>query len=161
MSDGGLTHVTRGKVTMVDVSGKEATLRIARAAGEVIMAKETLAKILDLSLTKGNVLETARLAGIMAAKKTAELIPLCHQLPLDEVAVEFFPDGKKGLLGIEARAVVTGRTGVEMEALTAVAAAALTVYDMAKAVDRGMVISRIRLLEKEGGRSGRYVRKEP
>jgi cyclic pyranopterin phosphate synthase len=146
---------------MVDVSGKEATLRIARAAGEVIMAKETLAKILDLSLTKGNVLETARLAGIMAAKKTAELIPLCHQLPLDEVAVEFFPDGKKGLLGIEARAVVTGRTGVEMEALTAVAAAALTVYDMAKAVDRGMVISRIRLLEKEGGRSGRYVRKEP
>jgi cyclic pyranopterin phosphate synthase len=146
---------------MVDVSGKETTRRAATAAGEVIMAKETLAKILDETLTKGNVLETARIAGIMAAKKTAELIPLCHPLMLDEVAVEFFPDGKKGIIGIEARAVVSARTGVEMEALTAVAVAALTIYDMAKAVDRGMVISRVRLLRKEGGRSGRYVRKEP
>lgn len=153
-----LTHFDdRGASRMVDVSGKEATLRIARASGEVKMEPETLALIMDRRVAKGDVFEVARLAGIMAAKRTGELIPLCHPLGLDSVELAFTPAGP-GTLRIEATAKVVGRTGVEMEALTAVSVAALTVYDMCKAVDRGMVIDEVRLEEKSGGRSGTYLR---
>jgi cyclic pyranopterin phosphate synthase len=131
---------------------------MARASALVEMAPETLALIRDRKLAKGDVLEVARLAGIMAAKRTAELIPLCHPLPLDAVELSFdFPDAAH--LGIEAVCRVTARTGIEMEALTAASVAALTVYDMCKAVDRGMVIQRIQLEEKSGGRSGHFQRK--
>jgi cyclic pyranopterin phosphate synthase len=156
MSD--LTHFDeRGASRMVDVSGKEATLRSARGSGLVRMEPSTLALIVDRRLAKGDVFEVARLAGIMAAKRTGELIPLCHPLGLDSVEVEFTPADASSLR-IEATVKVFGRTGVEMEALTAVSAAALTVYDMCKAVDRGMVIERVRLEEKTGGRSGTYRR---
>jgi cyclic pyranopterin phosphate synthase len=156
----GLSHFDdQGASRMVDVGGKEVTVRIARASGRVQMAPETLKLIRDQRLSKGNVLEVARLAGIMAAKRTAELIPLCHLLPLDAVEVQFdFPDA--ATLSIQATAKATARTGVEMEALTAVAVAALTVYDMCKAVDRAIVIDGIQLEEKSGGRSGHFVRKE-
>jgi cyclic pyranopterin phosphate synthase len=156
----GLSHFDdQGASRMVDVGGKEVTPRVARASGRVRMAPETLKLIRDQRLAKGNVLEVARLAGIMAAKRTAELIPLCHGLPLDGVEVQFdYPDD--ATLSIQATAKATARTGVEMEALTAVAVAALTVYDMCKAVDRAMVIDRIQLDEKSGGRSGHFVRKE-
>ncbi len=142
---------------MVDVGGKAETDRVARASAVVRMGGDTLNLIRDRKLSKGDVLEVARLAGIMAAKKTADLIPLCHSLPLTSVRVEFAfcePD----CLRIEATVTVFARTGVEMEALTAVSVAALTVYDMAKAVDRGMTIERIRLEEKTGGKSGHFVR---
>jgi cyclic pyranopterin phosphate synthase len=142
---------------MVDVGGKAETDRVARASAVVRMDADTLNLIRDRKLSKGNVLEVARLAGIMAAKKTADLIPLCHPLPLTSVRVEFAfcePD----CLQIESTVTVFARTGVEMEALTAVSVAALTVYDMAKAVDRGMTIERIRLEEKTGGKSGHFVR---
>ncbi len=154
----GLTHFDElGASRMVDVSGKEATERTARASALVRMRPETLALIRDRGLAKGDVFEVARIAGIMAAKKTADLIPLCHPLGLDAVEVGFsFLDAST--LGIEARARTRGRTGVEMEALTAAAVAALTVYDMAKAVDRGMTIDGVRLEEKTGGRSGTYLR---
>jgi cyclic pyranopterin phosphate synthase len=142
---------------MVDVSAKPETRRTARASGLVRMQAETLAQILDRSLAKGDVREVARLAGIMAAKRTGELIPLCHPLGLDAVAVELEPEGSE-TLRIEATVTVHGRTGVEMEALTAVTVAALTVYDMCKAVDRGMTIERVRLEEKTGGRSGTFRR---
>jgi cyclic pyranopterin phosphate synthase len=156
----GLTHFDdQGASRMVDVGGKEITARSATASGQVRMQPQTLALIRDRKLAKGDVLEVARLAGIMAAKRTAELIPLCHMLPLDAVAVEFaFPDDVT--LAIQTTASVTARTGVEMEALTAVSVAALTVYDMCKAVDKAMVIQSIQLEEKTGGRSGHFVRKE-
>lgn len=148
----------QGQAIMVDVGEKDVTTRVAVARGEVRMKPETLALILEGRAKKGDVLGVARIAGIMGAKKTPELIPLAHPLPLSSVRIDFFPDKERSLIEIEATVKVTGRTGVEMEALTAVACAGLTVYDMCKAVDRGMVLSRIRLTEKSGGRSGHYRR---
>lgn len=155
-----LTHFDeRGASRMVDVSGKEITLRTARASARVRMQPTTLEKIRDRKLTKGDVLEVARLAGIQAAKRTWELIPLCHVLPLDGVELHFdFPDAS--ILAIEAVARVQARTGVEMEALVAASVAALTVYDMCKAIDRGMQIEAVRLEEKTGGRSGHFQRQQ-
>ncbi len=142
---------------MVDTSGKAESLREARASGTVRMAAATLTLIRDRGLAKGDVLEVARLAGIMAAKRTGELIPLCHPLPITSAVLDFsFP--ADDVLRIEATVRVVGRTGVEMEALTAVSVAALTVYDMCKAVDRVMTIEQIRLEEKSGGRSGTFRR---
>jgi cyclic pyranopterin monophosphate synthase len=153
-----LTHFDeRGASRMVDVSDKDVTVRSARASGLVRMEASTLALILDGGMAKGDVLGVARLAGIMAAKRTGDLIPLCHPLGLESVEVAF-TRVDAATLRIEATAKVRGRTGVEMEALTAVSVAALTVYDMAKAVDRGMVIDGITLDEKSGGRSGHYRR---
>lgn len=147
----------QGASRMVDVSDKPVTPRTARASGRVRMAAETLRLIRDRRLSKGDVLEVARLAGIMAAKRTGDLIPLCHPLGLDRVSIEFdyLADN---CLTIEATAGVTARTGVEMEALTAVSVTALTIYDMCKSVDRGMTIEQVRLEEKSGGRSGHYLR---
>jgi cyclic pyranopterin phosphate synthase len=142
---------------MVDVSAKAATQRVAVARGEVVMKPETLALIVEGKVPKGDVLAVARVAGIMAAKRTADLIPLCHPLNLSSVAVEFTPDARAGRLGIEATARLTGQTGVEMEALTAVTVAALTVYDMCKAADKGMRIEAVRLARKEGGKSGTWI----
>lgn len=159
MSGGGLTHVDpSGNVRMVDVSAKDVTVREAVASGAVHMAPATLALIRDNALAKGDVLGTARLAGIMAAKRTAELIPLCHPLPLDAVEVACDLDDTLPGVRVSARVRTSGRTGVEMEALTAVSVAMLTLYDMAKAVDRGMVLADIRLDEKTGGRSGTWRR---
>jgi len=154
MSD--LSHFDeRGASRMVDVGDKPVTRRMARASGRVRMAAETLALVREGGAAKGDVLEVARLAGIMAAKRTHELIPLCHPLPIDSVTIEFaFPDERT--LAIEAVVQVEAKTGVEMEALTAVSVAALTVYDMCKSADRGMVIGPIRLEEKSGGRSGTW-----
>ena len=153
----GLSHVDEdGRVRMVDVSGKPATSREAVARGFVHLAPATITLIRAGRIAKGDPLQTARLAGIMAAKKTAEIIPLCHPLALSHCEVTLTP-GRRGY-EIEARARTTGPTGVEMEALTAVAAAGLTVYDMVKAVDRGVVIGDIRLIEKRGGRSGTWRR---
>jgi cyclic pyranopterin monophosphate synthase len=155
-----LTHFDdSGASRMVDVGEKAVTSRMARASGRVVMQPETLRRIKDRGLAKGDVLEVARLAGIMAAKRTGELIPLCHPLPLDGVTLEFsFPDDQTVAVAAEVR--VTAKTGVEMEALAAVSVAALTIYDMCKSIDRGMVISTIRLEEKSGGRSGHFVREE-
>jgi cyclic pyranopterin phosphate synthase len=146
-----------GASRMVDVSAKDITVRVARASGRVRLLPETVLLIRDRRVGKGDTLEVARLAGITAAKRTAEWIPLCHPLPLDAVRVSFdFVDEKT--IAIEAEARATSRTGVEMEALVAVSAAALTIYDMCKSVDRSMVVERIQLEEKSGGRSGHYVR---
>ena len=146
-----------GASRMVDVGAKAETVRTARASAVVRMKPETLTLIRDKGVAKGDVLEVARLAGIMAAKKTADLIPLCHPLPLTSVKLDFtFPSGDA--LRIEAVVTVFARTGVEMEALTAVSIAALTVYDMCKAVDRAMTIESVRLEEKDGGKSGHFVR---
>jgi cyclic pyranopterin phosphate synthase len=153
----GLTHFdAKGDAVMVDVAAKDVTARLAVARGAVEMAPETLATIVEGRAKKGDVLAVARLAGIMAAKRTADLIPLCHPLPLSGVTVEFRIDPDRPAVEIEATVKVTGRTGVEMEALTAVSVAALTIYDMVKAVDRGMRLTDIRLAVKEGGRSGRF-----
>jgi cyclic pyranopterin phosphate synthase len=153
-----LTHFDEhGASRMVDTSAKPETLRQARASGLVRMAPATLALIRDRGLAKGDVLEVARLAGIMAAKRTGDLIPLCHPLPLTGVDVHFAFEGDS-VLRIEATARVVGRTGVEMEALTAVSVAALTVYDMCKAVDKVMTVERLRLEEKSGGKSGPFRR---
>jgi cyclic pyranopterin monophosphate synthase len=155
-----LTHFDEtGASRMVDVSGKEVTSRSARASGLIRMEAATLRLILDRGMAKGDVLEVARLAGILAAKRTGELIPLCHPLGLDSVEVRLEP-ADATTLRIEATAKVQARTGVEMEAMTAVSVAALTVYDMCKAVDRGMVIDQVRLEEKSGGRGGTF-RREP
>ncbi len=155
---GELTHFDpSGASRMVDVGGKPETERTARARGRVRMQPATAALIRDRGLAKGDVLEVARLAGIMAAKRTGELIPLCHPLPITAVAVDFAWEADD-LLRVEATVRVVARTGVEMEALTAVSVAALTVYDMCKAVDRSMSVEAIRLEEKAGGRSGHYVR---
>ncbi len=154
---GGLTHLdAEGKAAMVDVSGKAETARVAVARGSVTMRPETLRLISAGAVAKGDVLAAARLAGIMAAKRTSDLIPLCHPLPLASVAVDLSPDPQRSAIDITATCRITGRTGVEMEALTAVAVAALTIYDMCKAVDRGMVIGDIRLVHKSGGKSGTY-----
>ncbi len=156
-----LTHLdSKGKASMVDVGSKSSTLREAIATGAVYLEKETIRLISSNGIAKGNVFETARLAGIMAAKKTAEFIPLCHQLNLTSVSVEFIIDNKKNKVNIEAKAKCRGQTGVEMEALTAVSVSALTMYDMCKAVDRGMIISDIKLMEKRGGKSGKWKRKK-
>lgn len=150
-----LTHIaTDGSANMVDVADKDLTTRVAVAESFVTMKAETLELILSGNAKKGDVLATARLAGIMAAKRTHELIPLCHPLALTKVAVDIEPDANLPGLRIEAMAKVTGQTGVEMEALTAASVAALTVYDMAKAVDRGMEIGPTRVLSKSGGKSG-------
>lgn len=143
---------------MVDVGDKDITVREAIARGEIRMQPETLNIILEGRAKKGDVLSVARIAAIMGAKKTPEIIPLAHPLPISSVKVDFFPDRERSLIEIEARVKVTARTGVEMEALTAVACAGLTVYDMCKAVDRSMVVSEIRLMEKSGGRSGLFKR---
>ncbi len=154
-----LTHLGEtGEANMVDVSGKPASARTAVAQGRVVMQAATLDLIRAGDAKKGDVLGTARLAGIMAAKRTHELIPLCHPLMLSRVSVEIEPDAALPGVRVRATAKVTGQTGVEMEALTAVSAAALTVYDMVKAVDRGMTITDIRLAHKSGGRSGVYDR---
>ena len=141
---------------MVDVGAKQASERVAVAAGQVKMQAGTLAMIVAGDAKKGDVLGTARIAGIMAAKKTAELIPLCHPLALTKISIEIEPDDALPGLIVTATAKVTGQTGVEMEALTACSIACLTIYDMAKAADRGMVIGDIRLLEKKGGKSGHW-----
>ena len=154
----GLTHFdAAGKAQMVDVSSKDETARLAVARGWIAMRPETLALAAAGTAAKGDVLGTARLAGIMAAKRTADLIPLCHPLALTKVTVDLTPDEAASRVLIEAAVRTTGRTGVEMEALTAVSVAALTVYDMLKAVDRAMVIGEIRLALKEGGKSGRFT----
>lgn len=145
-----------GKAVMVDVSDKDVTERVARAKGSVIMQPETMQKIIDGAMKKGDVISVARLAGIMGAKKTPELIPLCHPLALNSIDVELTCDAARNAVDITATCRVTGRTGVEMEALTAVAVAGLTIYDMCKAVDRSMRIGDIRLTTKSGGRSGDY-----
>ncbi len=155
-----LTHLgADGKADMVDVGTKAETERTAIAEGSVTMQPETLRIILDGNAKKGDVLGAARIAGIMAAKKTHDLIPLCHPQLLTKVAVDIEPDETLPGLRVTALARVTGKTGVEMEALTAASVACLTIYDMAKAVDRGMVISGIRLVEKTGGKSGDYKAK--
>lgn len=154
-----LSHLDKkGRAKMVDVSEKDSTVREAAARGSVGMKKRTLSLITDNKISKGDVFETAKLAGILAAKRTYELIPLCHPLNISSVAVDFSVDNKKNKVDIEARVKCTGQTGVEMEALTAVTVAALTIYDMCKAVDRGIVISGIMLLEKSGGKSGTWKR---
>ncbi|HXQ50979.1 MAG TPA: cyclic pyranopterin monophosphate synthase MoaC [Stellaceae bacterium] len=153
----GLTHLDKhGSARMVDVSAKDETERVAIAAARVVMEATTLDLIMAGGIAKGDVLATARIAGIMAAKRTPDLIPLCHPLPLASVAVELTCDRARSSVEIEATCRVTGRTGVEMEALTAASVAALTIYDMCKAVDRGMRITDIRLLHKSGGKSGTY-----
>jgi len=156
-----LTHLgRRGEARMVDVSGKAVTERVAIAEGRVVMARATLDLVLAGDAKKGDVLGAARIAGIMAAKKTHELIPLCHPLALSKVDVDIAPEPDSSGLRVRATVKLAGKTGVEMEALTAVAVACLTIYDMVKAVERGMRIEGIRLLEKHGGKSGHYRAKE-
>lgn len=156
-----LTHFNAdGQAIMVEVGDKHPTRRVARAGGEVRMRPETLRRILDAEIEKGDVFAVARLAGIMAAKKTPDLIPLCHPLLLTSVAVDFTPRVEDGVVEIVATVKLTGTTGVEMEALTAVAVAGLTIYDMCKAIDREMTLGVVRLLEKHGGKSGSFVRPE-
>ncbi len=157
MTDRKLSHVdAQGRVAMVDVTDKDVTNRVATARGSVTMAPETLALILADKITKGNVIEVARLAGIMAAKRTSDLVPLCHPLLLGKIAIEITTDTDASALNVEATVRVAGKTGVEMEALTAVTIACLTIYDMAKAVDRAMIIGDVHLTHKSGGRSGTY-----
>src|SRR5262249_54478900 len=156
-----LSHITnRGEARMVDVSAKPATERVAVAEGRVVMAPKTLAIVRKGNAKKGDVLGTARIAGIHAAKRTHQLIPLCHPLPIAQVAVELMPDADLPGIVVRARVKVAGKTGVEMEALTAVSVACLTIYDMIKAIERGMRIEGIRLIEKSGGRSGPYRLRE-
>lgn len=153
-----LTHFDdRGRALMVDVGAKPASDRVAVARGVVIMQAATLGRILDRSLQKGDVFNVARIAGIMAAKKTAELIPLCHSLMLHSVQMDFRPDPESHRVEIEATVKTSGQTGVEMEALAAVSVAALTIYDMCKAIDKNMIIDGVRLVRKTGGRSGEFV----
>jgi len=155
MSD--FTHFdAKGGATMVDVSAKAETERVAVAAGSVVMQKATLEKIMTGGVKKGDVLGAARLAGIMGAKRTPDLIPLCHPLNLSAVEIDLTCDSARSAVDITATCKITARTGVEMEALTAIAVAALTIYDMCKSVDRGMRIGEIRLLRKSGGKSGNY-----
>ena len=158
----GFTHINeKGEANMVDISGKAETVRYAAASGNISVGDEVIKALSgedDGKLTKGDILGAARIAGIMAAKKTSGLIPLCHQLLLDDVAVDFEVLGDEHKIRCNSRVCLTGRTGAEMEALTAVSIALLTIYDMCKAVDRSMVIGDIRLEEKDGGKSGHYVR---
>ena len=156
-----LTHFDRqGRARMVDVSRKPVTHRVAVASGRVRMKAQTLQRIVNKEIEKGDVLGVARVAGVMAAKRTGEMIPMCHPLALDSVEIRFQTDARHSGVHIEARVKSTGKTGVEMEALMATAAAALTIYDMCKAVDRGMTISEIKLMKKSGGKSGTYIRPE-
>ena len=153
-----LTHInSNGEAQMVDVSDKESTMREAKAGARVVMQSNTLELIVSGSHKKGDVLSVAKIAGIQAAKKCSELIPLCHPLMLTKVNVELTPNNYKNCIEITATAKLNGRTGVEMEALTAASIAALTVYDMCKAVDRFMVIDNVQLLEKKGGKSGYWI----
>ncbi len=155
------THIDeKGRVRMVDVSPKPVTMRVARAQAVVSMKKETFTKIETGGVKKGNVLETARIAGIMAAKKTWDLIPMCHPLNITHVEINFFPQAVSHSIKIEASAKIADKTGVEMEALTAASVAALTIYDMCKSYDREMSISDIFLLEKSGGKSGQFKREK-
>ena len=154
-----MTHLDEeGRVRMVDVSEKSATAREAVAQGVITMRPETFDLISEQKAKKGNVLETARIAGIMAAKRTAELIPMCHPLSITFVQIDFFPNSDTHSIRIEAVVRVVGQTGVEMEALTAVSIAALTIYDMCKSYDRGMTISDVYLIKKSGGKSGTFER---
>lgn len=154
-----LTHIDdNGRVRMVDVTEKKATARSAVAQAMVYMKAETFQRIADGTVSKGNVLETARIAGVMAAKKTADLIPMCHPLNLTHVQVDFFPDPSSQSIRIEGTARIVDQTGIEMEALTAVSVAALTLYDMCKAIDKSMTITDICLLKKTGGKSGPFSR---
>ncbi len=157
MSGKVLTHLgASGEAHMVDVSGKTATTRVAVAEGRVVMSKDTLDLVVAGNAKKGDVLGTARIAGIMAAKRTHELIPLCHPLALSQITVDLVPDPALPGIVVRASVKVTGQTGVEMEALTAVSVACLTIYDMVKAAERGMRIEGIHLVEKTGGKSGPY-----
>ena len=154
-----LTHIDdEGRVRMVDVTDKPVTLRTAVAEGLVKMRPDTLVKIQQHQVKKGNVLETARIAGIMAAKKTGDLIPMCHPLAITHAQIDFFSDADTGIIRVVSSVSLSGRTGVEMEALTAVSIACLTIYDMCKSMEKQMIITDIGLLEKSGGRSGRFVR---
>ena len=154
-----LTHLDgRGRARMVNVTDKAVTHRVCIARGEVRMAPETLAKIAEGSVPKGDVLATARIAGIQAAKRTDEWIPLCHPLPLDGVEIELLADPERSRIAIEACVQARARTGVEMEALVAVSAAGLTIYDMCKGIDRGMTLEAVRLVRKSGGKSGEWKR---
>ena len=156
-----LTHIdNEGRVRMVDVTAKKPTVRTAVAGGEMYMNPETFDLIKQQKVKKGNVLETARIAGVMAAKKTSELIPMCHPLNITHIQVDFSPDASKSCMGIEATVRAVDQTGVEMEAITAVSVAALTIYDMCKSHDKEMTISKIRLLKKSGGKSGTYIREQ-
>lgn len=154
-----LTHIDdKGRVRMVDVTDKEPSQRSAVAQAVVHMTEETFKRIDAGTVSKGNVLETARIAGVMAAKKTADLIPMCHPLNLTHVQVDFFPDAASHAIRIEGTARIVDQTGIEMEALTAVSVAALTLYDMCKAIDKTMTITDVCLLKKSGGKSGTFVR---
>jgi len=156
-----LSHLdSEGKARMVDVSGKDVTERIAVARGTIFMRSETLALIMEKKVEKGDVFSVARVAGIMAAKKTSELIPMCHPLNITSVEIELTPQNNPPRVEIEAAVKVAGKTGVEMEAMTAAAVAGLTIYDMCKAADREMTLSEIRLVKKSGGKSGTFIRKE-
>ena len=156
-----LSHLDeQGRARMVDVSEKEVTSRIATACGTIHMLPETLALILADKIEKGDVFSVARVAGIMAAKKTSELIPMCHPLNITSVAIDLIPGNNPARVDIEASVRVSGKTGVEMEAMTAVSVAGLTIYDMCKAVDREMTIGEIRLVKKSGGKSGTFIRTE-
>ena len=162
MSDERLTHTDgSGRSRMVDVSGKNESSRFARATGSIRMASTTLDAIRANALKKGDVLGVARIAGIMAAKRTSDTIPLCHQIALTEVVVDFELDDSLPGIRVQSQARTVERTGVEMEALVAATTALLTIYDMAKAIDRGMTITEVALLEKQGGASGTWVRNEP
>jgi cyclic pyranopterin phosphate synthase len=155
-----LTHFDKdGHAIMVDVSAKAETDRLAVAEGCVVMQPETLARIMAGTIAKGDVLGVARLAGIMAAKRTHDLIPLCHPLPLTAVSIELAPEPEARRVRVRASVRTTGKTGVEMEAMTAVCVACLTIYDMCKAIDRGMLLTEMKLLEKSGGQSGHYIAK--
>jgi len=159
--DSGFTHFDGdGNAVMVDVGGKTPTVRVARAAGRICMSRTAFELVKSGTMAKGDVLGVARIAGIMAAKKVDQLIPLTHPLMIDSVTVDFTLDEETSAIDIEATVKISGKTGVEMEALTAVSIAALTVYDMCKAVDKSMVINNIRLMEKTGGKSGSYRRRE-
>ena len=153
-----LTHFDEsGRSRMVDVSEKQSTLRVATATGTVSMQQETFERIMGGQIKKGDVLAVAQVAGIMAAKQTGTIIPMCHPLNLTSVSMQFFPQADSSRIEVQATAKIIDRTGVEMEALMAVSAACLTIYDMCKAIDRGMSISDVRLLEKSGGKSGTYA----
>ena len=154
-----LTHLDKkGRVTMVDVGEKTITRRVAKATGTIRMSAMAFIAVTTDSVKKGTVLATAKIAGIMAAKNTCNIIPLCHPLPIDHIEIEFYLDKKTSTIKAEATVKVSGKTGVEMEALHAVGVALLTIYDMVKAIDKTMVIGEIRLEEKSGGRSGKYKR---
>jgi cyclic pyranopterin phosphate synthase len=156
-----LSHLdSEGKARMVDVSGKDATERIAIARGTIFMRAQTLALIMEKKVEKGDVFSVARVAGIMAAKKTSDLIPMCHPLNITSVEIFLTPEQSPPRVEIEAVVKVTGKTGVEMEAMTAAAVSGLTIYDMCKAADREMTLSEIRLVKKSGGKSGTFIRKE-